>query len=267
MSKGTDRYLVRTYVEGDEAELVRLFNEAYGGFAGFVPRTPKYWRWCCLNRPDVEPKGIGIVNDRTKIIGYGVIGKSGNIWELCYDSKYDGKEVVSTILKYAINYVEKAGGDSVTLNAPASDQLIRDICVRFGFMEVFPPALFISVLDFPSLIREVLDSKREKLREFDEEFLIKLRNPPSWYGGNISVRIGNGKVSIRDVEEEVTTGVVIETDVQTITSCILGTIPLFKVFLGSKLRVRPRWKYLKVLNFLSLIRIEDRWVTPAGDIG
>ena len=51
-------YVIRNFVEGDEERIVKLFNEAYGNFSGYVPRTVEYWRWCCLKRPDVRKDGI-----------------------------------------------------------------------------------------------------------------------------------------------------------------------------------------------------------------
>lgn len=259
-------YVVRTYREGDETELVQLFNRVYEDFAGYVPRTLEYWRWCCLSRPDVETEGIVIVNDGRKIIGYGVVGKTGNIWELCYDSAYDGEKIVSMILEWAVNYVESAGGDSIVLNAPAKDHLLRDVCLRSGFAETHPPSMFLSVLDFPKFIREILDWKREKLRGYDEELLIKVRNSSSWYGGNITVKIRNGDVSVEEgVNDE--PGVVVEADVPTIVSCILGTRGLLKAFFGLKLRVRPFWKFLKILKLFSLLRIKDPWFSPGADFG
>lgn len=259
-------YVARTYREGDETELVQLFNRVYEGFAGFVPRTLEYWRWCCLNRPDVEDEGIVIVNDGKKIIGYGVVGKTGNIWELCYDSAYKGEEIVSTILEWAVNYLESTGGDSIILNASLDDHLLRDMCLRFGFAETNPPFMFLSVLDFPEFIREVLSWKREKLREYDEELLIKVRNSPLWYGGNITVKIRNGDISVEGGTNG-DPGVVVEADVPTIVSCILGTRGLLKAFLGLKLRIRPFWKSLKILKLFSLLRIKDPWFSPGADFG
>jgi hypothetical protein len=266
LSNRVHKYVVRTYREGDETELVQLFNRVYEDFAGFVPRTPEYWRWCCLSRPDVETEGIVVINDGRKIIGYGVVGKSGNIWELCYDSTYNGEEIVSMILERAVNYVENAGGDSVALNAPMKDSLLRGVCLKLGFTETSPSRMFISILDFPRFIQEVVNSKMEKLKGYNEDFLIRLRGSSSWSSGNITIRIRNGNVSVKEGTEEAAR-VLIESDIQTITSCILGTKGLLKTFLGSKFKVRPYWKYLKILKFFSLIRISDPWFSPRSDFG
>ena len=245
---------------------MELFNRVYAGFGGFTPRTPAYWLWCCLNRPDVEPDGIVIVNDGKKIIGYGVVGNSGAIWELCYDPAYNGKETVSTILQWSLNYVKSVGGDSITLNAPRNDSLIRDVCSRFEFAETNPPCMFLSVLDFPKLFHEILNRKKDELTDFDDEFLIKVKNSSSWYGANVIVKIRDGKVFV----EEGTNAdprIVLEADVPTIFSCILGTKGLLRAFIGLKLRVKPFWKSLKILKLFSLLRIRDPWFSPGADFG
>jgi len=42
-------YRVRGFEDGDEVEIVRLFDRVYAGYGGFTLKTPEYWRWCCLN--------------------------------------------------------------------------------------------------------------------------------------------------------------------------------------------------------------------------
>ena len=86
MTRPSEEYTIRTYLPGDETALVLLFNNQNATLAGFVPRTVEYWRWCCLKRPDVDEEGIIIAKKGDKIVGYCVIGWSGNVWELCHDS-------------------------------------------------------------------------------------------------------------------------------------------------------------------------------------
>jgi hypothetical protein len=106
----------RKYEEGDETALASLFNKVYHGYAGFVPRTPEYWRWSCLDRPDVEKEGIMVVVNRGRIVAYAVVGKSGNIWESCFDDAHDKKALLSLVLERAIEYLTRVGSDLITLN-------------------------------------------------------------------------------------------------------------------------------------------------------
>jgi hypothetical protein len=259
-------YQTRTYREGDETELAKLFNRVYKKYAGFVPRTPEYWRWSCINRPDVEAEGIVIVNNGEETIGYAVVAKSGNIWEFCYDPEYEGKAVISTILEWSTEYVTDAGGDSVVFNAPTDDQLLREVCLEFGFAEKPPPCLFLNVLDFPQFIHEILSLKQEKLKEYDEELLIKIKKSHGFYDKEISIKIEKGAITVNRKTNN-NSCVIIESDVSTIVSCILGTQGLLQAFLGSKIKVKPFWKTIKILKIFSLLKIKDPWFSPGTDYG
>ena len=266
MNTNINRYQTRTYKEGDETELAEIFNRVYQQYAGFVPRTAEYWRWSCINRPDVEAEGILIVIDKGKIIGYAVVAKSGNIWELCYDPAYDGKAVISTILEWSTEYVENAGGDSVVFNAPMDDHLLREVCSEFGFAEKPPPCLFLNVLDFPQFIHEILRLKQEKLKDYNEELLIKIKNSHGFYDKKISIKIENGTITVNKKTDD-SSCVIIESDVSTIVSCILGTRGLLKAFFGSNIKVKPFWKTFKILKLFSLLKIKDPWFSPGTDYG
>ncbi len=266
MNTNINSYHTRTYKEGDETELAKLFNRVYQQYAGFVPRTAEYWRWSCINRPDVEAEGILIVNDGEKIVGYAVVAKTGNIWEFCYDPAYDGKAIISTVLEWSTEYVKDAGGDSIVFNAPTDDQLLREVCSQFGFAEKPPPCLFLNVLDFPQFINELLSLKQDKLREYNKKLLIKVKNSHGFYDKEISIRIENGTITVNKKTDE-KSYVIIESDVSTIVSCILGTQGLLRAFLGSKIKVKPFWKTLKILKLFSLLKMKDPWFSPGTDYG
>ena len=266
MTTNINNYYTRTYKEGDETELAQLFNRVYQNYAGFVPRTAEYWRWSCINRPDVETEGILVVTDGEKIIGYAVVAKTGNIWEFCYDPAYDGKTIISTILEWSTEYVEAAGGDSIVFNAPTDDQLLREVCSKFGFAEKPPPCLFLNVLDFPQFIHELVGLKQEKLGKYTEELLFKVKNSHGFYDKEISIKIENGAITVNQKTDKKSC-VIIESDVSTIVSCILGTQGLLKAFLYSKIKVKPFWKIFKILRLFSLLKIKDPWFSPGTDYG
>lgn len=261
-----DGYVVRTYKEGDEKAFISLFNSVYKDFAGFVPRTPEYWRWCCIARPDVEKNGIIVIEKEAEIIGYVVVGKSGNIWELCYNPAYVSKTVVLKLLKWAIRYLEKVGGNSVTLNVPANDHVLIEVCEELGFVESLPPTMFISILDFQRFIAEVLHDRSKMLRKFNGAVSIRLRNCPDWCNETILLRIKDGNVSVKG-ENTDKAEFLVETDIQTITSCILGTTSCMKAIFSSRLKIRPFWKIRKFLRLISLLRIRDSWFSPSADFG
>ena len=265
MFKNMEEYSVRTYEEGDEVELTGLFNEVYKSYAGFVPRTLEYWRWSCLDRPDVEKEGIVIVAYREKIVAYAVVGKTGNIWELCFDHAHKEKALASLILENAVEYLIRVGADSVTLNLPSEDTAVREACEKLGFSEVPPDAMFLSVLDFEQLLRLLSCAKKEKLMDFDEDFLIKFKDAPFWISPCVAIKIQNGRTKIEDGNTP--HKVLIETDTTTLTSILFGTAKPLWALLRLRLRISPLRKFRSVLKWLSLLRLDDPWFFPKSDSG
>jgi hypothetical protein len=265
LTRNIEEYSARTFVRGDEVALTNLFNIANRNFAGFVPRTPEYWVWCCLNRPDVNEKSVVIVNKGNKVVGYAVVGKSGNVWELCYDSLYDGKTIVSKLLSWTLDYARSAGSDSVTLNAFEKDDVMRIACRELGFAEAPPELVYFSVLDLPSLICEIFRARDVKPK-IDGTFWFKLNNCPPWCDDNFGVKLENNEASSFE-EAEDSPEVVVEADMTTLVACIFGTESILRAILASKVRFRPFWKALKFLKFFSVLRISSPWVLPRADIG
>lgn len=105
-----EKYCIRTYERGDENSLVRLFNKQYENYGGFVKRTVEYLFWSCMERPDVEKEGVLVVVDgNDTVVGYAVVGKSGNMWEFSYDPERNGEEIVSLLFESSKQYLRKNG--------------------------------------------------------------------------------------------------------------------------------------------------------------
>jgi ribosomal protein S18 acetylase RimI-like enzyme len=260
-----EEYSLRTFEEGDEVELTRLFNEAYKGYAGFVPKTLEYWRWSCLDRPDVEKEGIIIVAYRGKIVAYAVIGKTGNIWELCFNQAHKGKDLVSLILENAVEYLIRVGADSATLNLPSEDTAVRETCEKLGFLEVPPDTMFLSVLDFEKFLQLLSCAKKEKMAGLDESFLIEFKDAPFWTNPYVSIRIENGRTKIEG--QNTPSKVLIETDTTTLTSILFGTTKPLWALIRFRLKIYPLRKFHSVLKWFSLLRLDDSWFFPRSDLG
>ena len=131
-------------MDGDEIEIIGLLEKAYGNYGGYTIKIPEEWRWCCLQRPDVDKNGILVAFSKhsEEIVGYVVAGKSGYLWELSYDPQFDGEEVVSLLLDEATLYVEAAGASSVNFTAPQKDAVIRRVTEKLGFVVSEPPQMF-----------------------------------------------------------------------------------------------------------------------------
>ncbi len=248
-------YHLRSFKRGDEATIVDLFNSTFREYAGFVPRTIEYWSWCCAQRPDVDEKGIVVVSKSERILGYAVAGQSGNIWEMCYDPTCDGETVVTKLLAWAVDYLKSAGSDSILLNFPTKDKLVRKVCSKLNFAENHPEYMFISILDFPRLITEVLTNSVEK-QNINGQFLFRLQNASSSFGDSFWVEIQNGeftvtKKAVNDPE------IIVDVDAATLISCMLEGGNILKAIATSKIRFYPFWKILKVIKIFSLLRLWD----------
>lgn len=199
-------------------------------------------------------------------MGYAVVGKSGNIWEFAYAPNYDGKKIVIMILKWSLEYARMKGANSVTVNAPVKDQIIREVCKELEFAEASLRSMNLAVLDYPELIKVIISSRKEILTHCDETFLIRLRDASHWIEDCVTIEIKRGKVSVLEGKVD-KPGVIIDTDVLTFTSCIFGITGIFKAILRLRVRVRPFRKLRGVLNLFSMLRIKDPWYIPRGDTG
>lgn len=264
--------LLRTYKEGDEIELVRLFNEVYSRYAGFVPRTTEYWRWCCLLRPSVEKKGICVVEEAGKIVGYAVVSIRpggpnllGEVLEFCYH-RNGGKTVVRELVKWILEYAISKNADSISLDAPIDDSLLRNTVEEFGFAEFSHVQPIMRIVDFPQLINEIATRRRSFLKDQNEVFLVNLPDSSSICTSSFTIQIGKNGINVQPGKIGVPS-VRVDTDVATFTSCIFGVTSVFKEIFTLRLRVHPFWKLFKVAKLFSTLRLSDPWFIPLGDFG
>lgn len=265
MSSRKAEYSLRTYEEGDETELTLLFNEVYRDYAGFVPRTLEYWRWSCLDRPDVEKEGIIVGLHKGKAIAYAVVGKSGNIWELCLDPAHQRQVGARLILEKAIEYLTRVGAESVILNLPSEDLAFRELCEELGLAKVSSEKMFLSVLDFKTLLSVLSVDKQKRMMDLNESILICLKKAPFWISHHVWIRIENGKTTIEEGIKPYT--ILMETDASTFTSLIFGTTDPLWALLRLRLKIRPLRKLNRSLRWFSLVRLNDPWFFPISDYG
>ncbi len=267
MLKEACEYKVRNFEDGDEIEIIRLFNRTYANYGGFVSRTPEYWLWCCLKRPDVEREGLFVVTDENEnIVGYAVVGRSGSIWELSYDPTQGGEKILSLLLNESVGYLEKVGATSITFNAVIEDNVTRQVCKKLGFATLPSHEMFLSVLNFRELVFLLVRSKKEELmKKFDEVVIVKLNDVPFWVNGTIFIRISRDGVHVGNETQSHT--IYMETDFITFSSLLLGILEPFKSLISLKLKVRPFWKIPTLLGLLSAMQIKGKWFFPLSDHG
>ena len=261
------KYALRAFKKGDESKIISLCNKEYGKYGGYPPKTVEYWRWSYLQRPDVEPEGIVIAQDeKAEVVGYTVIGKSGNIWEFCYDSEKDGEEIISLLLNNAVSYLHKVNAPSISLNAPINDALLNRQCRNLGFSTYPSPLVCLSIYDYQKLLTLIMTSKHLE-NQINEKITIKLRNDQSPTKNQLILIINDGKVQVSTKIDDIDDGICLETDKLTFSCLIFGTLSPSKSFMLSKLKISPFWKSHSVLRFLSSIQLKPDWYLQLGDYG
>jgi len=259
-----DDYVLRTFSKGDEIVLSDLFNKSFKDYAGFVPRTVNYWNWCCLERPGVTEEGIAIVEHDKKILGYAVVSRNGEVVEICCDSVEDRELIVRKILNWIVEYAKKSGADSVVVNAPYVDETFRRVCKEILFVETPPERVFISSLDLPVLLHQIVKSKS---RRNPGVFFFKLRNCPVWCENKFGIDLNSDELLLTKEQLSKKPDLTIDADMQTILSIVLGTDNVWGAVLKSKLSFKPIWKMRKLLVLFSLLAVKYPWYMPIADSG
>lgn len=261
------RYIVRSFEDGDEAGIVRVSNVAYSNYGGYTPKSPEYWRWCCLERPDVTKEGVIVALDKMNktTVGYVVAGKSGNLWEMCYDPNENGKEIVAQLLEKAISYLENQGAASITFNALKDDKVVKDFCEKNGFSVSPTPQMFLSALNIQSLVTSLANYKAAELVRFDEELLIKISKAPFWIDDTVTMKINANGISISNLKGKPT--IEVKVDYLTLSSMLFGKTSPTRRFARSQLKVAPLSKLSTALKILSELRINSKWSFQLSDYG
>jgi hypothetical protein len=265
----TDGYEIRNFTEGDEKEIINLFNETYKKYGGHVQRTANYWRWCCLKRPDVKKDGIFLVfgKETENLEGYAVVGTSGNIWEFCYRFQPNGELVASILLKASLSYLKNIGCSSIKLNVPHDCETLHKICRKFGFTRFQTVKIFVGILNLEQFFFELITSQKEELnKRFREKITLKIDESPFWIENAISIEINDGKISIDKGSRRRPT-ILARTDIMTLCYILFGFLNPYRALLSLKIKVRPFWKVPSLLKFFLLIRVNDPWFWPMSDWG
>ncbi len=253
---------VRVFRDGDEQIIVNLFNEVYSRYGGFVPRTAEYWRWCCLQRPDVEKNGVFLTFEGDKFQGYVVAGLSGNIWEFCVID--DDKQVTRALLNEAVNYLEKAGVSSIDINVPRGSNVAE--CLREADFSKLPAArMFVTSLDPAALVQALANPWKESLlKRIQGDFGIRLNNASYGVCNEFSVKIHDPSVEV--VEGfPARPSAVVELEFMDFLSILLGRSSARRLLITRKLKVKPLRKLGAALTFLSTVRLRNSWYFPLSD--
>jgi len=254
-------YSVRTFKAGDEEDIIELFNRVYREYGGFVPRTVEYWRWCCLERPDVKKDGVFLAFRGDRLCGYIVAGTSGNLWEFCVDE--DDREVAKILLDQALNYLETLGVSSVNINVPRDSEIVASLR-EAGFGELPAARMFVSALNPAALVRALVSPSQGRIVGEDYELSFKLREVPYGVDAGFSVKADGGKVEVSEGCPSVPS-VVVELGFMDLLSILFEDASPHRLLFARRMKIRPFWKFNLVLGFLSAVRLKGSWYFPLSD--
>jgi hypothetical protein len=259
-----EEMVLRELRDGDIASIVDLFNTTFEGYGGFVPRTIAYWTWACYQRPDVTVDGIRVASQSGKVVGYIVVGKSGNVWDLCYDTRLpEGEAIVYQLISWALYYVKKISSNYIQLNFPADNKTVRRVCEKLGFSSSPSEYMFVSILDLPNILCASLKNKNAKQINCLVEFRIK--NASVSGETKFTFEIKNGQIS--EVNSTVNADISIEADAKALISFIFSGGSILKALATSRVRFHPYSKIWKGMQLLSLFQNNSPWFMPRADIG
>ena len=263
-----EKYRIRNYSYGDDEAIAKLFNETYKDYAGFVPRTASYWRWCCFDRPDVEKNNIVILEDKRskEIVAYVVLGKSGNIWELCVKPVVEKRKIVTMLLEKALEHAERNNVEMLMVNVPFEDKITREVCEELGFGDFSVTSMQIGALDFGQLLKALTERSIEHLKDFNETMLFFFIEKPPWITEKFILKISGKEIRIIS-KGDVEYNVKIITKPRPLMTVLFGLRNPLEAIILRKLKIEPWWKALKIAKFLSVIAVKDPWYYPRADFG
>ena len=95
-------------------------------------------------------------------------------------------------------------------------------------------------------------------------FWFRLKGCPSWCNDSFGIQVEKNEFSVMD-EVVGSPEIVVDADMSTLVSCILGTGSILKAIMTSKVRLRPFWKFRKFLRLFSFLRVKSPWFIPRAD--
>ncbi len=133
---------IRTYLSGDEAGLVDLFNKC---FPQGIIRTERSWMWRYLKNPYFDPEGVIIAEDNGEVKGY-LIGTPRDLFfkgqkvpsvigdDFCVSPEVRGKGIGRTLLMRFMSFAEDR--KALLMVYEGKDNLAHRMCTQLGWSTV-----------------------------------------------------------------------------------------------------------------------------------
>ena len=271
---------IRTYEEGDEAQIIEFYNEQYKHFI-HVPKTVDSWRWSYLERPDVSTEGIFVAESANKIVGYAVVGipKGGmhlaRLYEYCH--LQDDKAAASGLMNRCIRFARKNKALGMIFVPCKQDEVAPELSQKLGFISrpnkyyvlTYPIddfKFYKKIFDAFNDRIEKLPSHKKTLGETNSNLLMRLKpsNEAVSYSTSFIVQTQNGKFILKP-EETGTFDAIIECDTTTFVKLLFGNIKLTNAFVTGRMKISPFWRFPLVSKIFSQLPPPSPVFVPYGE--
>ena len=151
-----DSNKIQSFQSGDEEEIVRVFEAAFGEGDYYFPRSVTSWIWRYMHRPDFDPESILMIRKEDTVVAalsmtYGSIivnsepKKIALIDDVTTHPQWRKQGLATALMKHAIDRALKMNCWGVHLSADPDGSAIR-IYKRIGFESITNCINMLSVL-------------------------------------------------------------------------------------------------------------------------
>lgn len=239
-------YTVRNYVKGDEVALARIFRECFG------PKTPRLLKES-FRRHRVRPEDVFVGVADGKLVssvevlfkdlhhGEGLYLKTAGISDVCTDSDYRRKGILTHLMKLSLDYARQNGASNTSLYT-GLDIPAHRIYQRLGFVDIMTFRSFRKYIDFAFVfarwLRQISRSLKDdrvaagKLEGWEKSVAMELKEV-----GALSFRLRRSSFQ-RLKKPPKRADIEFSTDLQTFTNIMRGVVQWEDAVKEGKLSVK-----------------------------
>ena len=255
---------IRTFQDGDETFLCRLFNDCYGGFNGFSPKDTSSWKRSFLDHPKIGAGRILVCqNDST--CGYIAYGNDGTIYDLCVSKSNRQGNVYKELLTTGLKHASEDGINDFSISIPGKSKFMHDTLKELGFIETQMNFIMaIEIINMPLFIERLMKEAQRKVKfryplsfKITRDFKPKTKDLPNHY---------SARYDFADQQENLDhKPVIIECGWLCFGDLILSMVSFWELFLRRKLKIHPWWRVFSFYRIIASIRLSDQWFIPSID--
>lgn len=267
-------WTARCFSEGDEEPLVRLWNDVYSEYGGFIPRTAAFWTQHILERPGISPEDIVLIEYRGTVRGYGVLGRRGTVLEFAVDSrlsKRSRRRACNLLIEALEQRARQRGEKYLNVVAPVVDRTIDQTLRNADYACTDRFGIGVGILNAKRLLQMLLQRSAGRLpRDCPKTFSLEIQ--PGCYQVSpydhlsISFSKDGPVVDERQRESHIDSGCRITIDLGTLTEVVFNHLSFDQATRDKRIRLDDGSSYADAEAFFSLLKIDAPLFWPPSDV-